>query len=73
MGAGSPLTFLHDVFIQENVPLADALLPTEMETSRSLLFPLNGLLMETHTHTFNTSLPVVHSVTAQLVAASCLC
>lgn len=41
-------TFLHGAFIQENVPLADALLAVEMETSRSLLFSLDRLLMKTH-------------------------
>lgn len=47
-------TFFHNVFIQKNVPLTDALLAAEMETSGSLLFPLDGLL--TKTRSLNTSL-----------------
>lgn len=53
-------TFLHHVLIQQNCALTAALLRTEMETSRSLLFPLNGLLMNTNVKSFNKPLPVLH-------------
>lgn len=45
-------TFLHHFLIQKNSALTAALLPTEMETSRSLLFPFNGLLKKYKCTTF---------------------
>lgn len=54
-------TFLHHVLIQQNGALTAALLRTEMETSRSLLFPLDGLLINTNVQSFNKPLPVFHS------------
>lgn len=42
--AADPLTFLHGVFVQKDVPLTGARLPVEMETPRPLLLALDGLL-----------------------------
>lgn len=39
------LTFLHHVFIQQNGALRAALLTTEVETLRPLLFPFDGFLI----------------------------
>lgn len=43
----SSLAFLYCIFIQEDVALSGVYLPVEVETHRSLLFLLDGLLVET--------------------------